>query len=381
MKAEPSQPGARNPKRSFPLRLVRLFGPSLIVTAVFLVYLHVGYSRIGPPAQPLPPGVTHIGTYSYSLWQTPIHLVTRESAPLEMGGADRFGEAILQPRLQSSESWGAYTVNIYEYGNDVFDDIFEAFEIMKDREPLYTQTDHRVAVGNIGLWDEVDPKVAMGCDVTGDGKPNLVVSSHTGGNCGQWFYHVFEIGSSFRLLYAVAFRHCPADFVDLDNDGSLELVSGDATYHDYMNWYGCHAACPAPKVILRFQNGKLRLAADLMRALPPPEEELEGRISAALNDANWSLAAPSRAWYSISGIAERSWLRSWQRVRVPNYVWYEMLDLIYTGNEKAALEFYDAAWKPGYPGKSAWLKEFRAQLARSPYWPEIMEMNRDKSAP
>lgn len=269
----------------------------------------------------------------------------------------------------SSESWGDYTVNIHRHG----DDIFEACEVLRGGKHLYMHVEHRIKIGNIGLWNSSDPKLAMGRDITGDGKPNLVISSHSGGVCGMSYYHFFELSPSFRLLDAVGIQHCTADLEDLDGNGCLELVTADATFH---YWHEDHARSPTPRVILRFDNGKLRLAEDLMRKPAPPAEEISRGARAMHSREQWAYHATTRPVYTFSGAAQRLWFERWKRVRVPTDLWREMLDLIYSGNEKTAIEFMEKAWKPGYPGKAQWLAEFRAKLSQSPFWPEIEAMNR-----
>ena len=48
-----------------------------------------------------------------------------------------------------------------------------------------------------------------------------------------------------------------------------------------------------------------------------------------------------------------------------------MLDLIYTGHDEEAWKFLDDAWPPKVHGKDAFARDFRAQLAKSPYWPAV----------
>ena len=52
-----------------------------------------------------------------------------------------------------------------------------------------------------------------------------------------------------------------------------------------------------------------------------------------------------------------------------------MLELIYTGHARLAWDFAERAGPPARPGKEAFLTEFRAPLAQSPYWPEVRAWN------
>jgi hypothetical protein len=44
-----------------------------------------------------------------------------------------------------------------------------------------------------------------------------------------------------------------------------------------------------------------------------------------------------------------------------------MLDLIYTGNEQTAWQYFEMVWPPKRQGKELFLKDFKAQLAESYY--------------
>ena len=153
----------------------------------------------------------------------------------------------------------------------------------------------------------------------------------------------------------------------------LELEAWDS---NFAYWGSSWAESPRPRIVLRFKDGRYRLAGDLMRKPPPEPSDLEKAAAAVRESDRWFISQPAHPWYRLPGMRERLWLGSWKRVGVPIDLWREMLDLIYTGNDDAALEFLNMAWKPGYPGKRARLNEFRSQLAKSPYWPEIREMNR-----
>ncbi|MHC4712772.1 MAG: hypothetical protein ACYTAN_05790 [Planctomycetota bacterium] len=273
--------------------------------------------------------------------------------------------------LEHSATCGRYTLNIYDSMGAEED----AFEILGSGKRVYACKGYRYFPAD--RYDE-NPLLAMGKDITGDGKPNLLIFEWTGGAHGWYYYHLFRIAETFAHLQTVELPYGVAQFADLDGRFGLELEARDWTF---AYWNCSYAESPAPRLVLRFKGGRYRLAADLMRKPPPEKSALEEAAAVVSESERWFISPPAHRWHTLAGARERLWPGSWKRVGVPIDLWREMLDLIYTGNEKTALEFLDMAWKPGYPGKGGRLKEFRSQLAQSPYWPEIKEMNRDDRAP
>ncbi len=343
MKAEPSQPGARNPKPSFPLRLARLFGPSLAVAAVWTGYALLTRSSESHVALPslFPDGCGICEDLA----------VFRPPAPLTRSVAS-----------------GRYTLNIYDSTGPEGG----AFEILDSGRRVYACFGHRFWPADLEPGNE-NPLLAMGNDVTGDGKSNLVIFEWTGGAHAAFYHHVFEIAENLAHIQTISVHDGGGRFADLDGQPGLEFEAPDWSF---AYWCTSFADSPAPRIVLRFEDGRYRLAADLMRKPTPDRRVLEWNAKVLRESDRWFISQPAHGWYTLAGMRERLWLGSWKRVGVPIDLWREMLDLIYTGNDDAALEFLNMAWKPGYPGKRARFNEFRSQLAKSPYWPEIREMSR-----
>jgi len=191
-------------------------------------------------------------------------------------------------------------------------------------------------------------RIAIGRDITGKGVPNLVISYWSGGAHCCYTAHVFEIGGRFRKIASLNAENGPLDFEDLDGDGALEFVFRDWTF---AYWRTSFNYSPAPRVVLRFQNGAYRMAPDFMRKPPASNDLLKEKAQEVLKG-------------------------DWTNERVPPELWRYMVELIYSGNAKQAWAFFDMAWRPGAPGKATFLKDFRSQLAKSPYWSEVAAMNR-----
>jgi hypothetical protein len=241
------------------------------------------------------------------------------------------------------------------------------YEILKDDKPVYKQRargkGEKFFLGTMYADDPDAPLVKIGADITGDGQPNLVVSEWTGGaNCCLRF-HVFELGPTFRKIGVIdaRFGDQPPHFAHLDKTGKsrgLQVLISDWTF---VNWHSDFADSPAPKVILRYSDGTYRVSPDLMRAPVPAVRDLEAKASEV---RSYPASAKGGAWPQAS---------------VAPLLWATMLDLIYSGHEAQAWRFLDAAWPPKISGKDTFARDFRAQLAKSPYWSAVMAMNTAKN--
>jgi hypothetical protein len=224
-------------------------------------------------------------------------------------------------------------------------------EILKAGKRVYQQSPGgRFEIGTRLVEDDVaNTLTKMGKDIAGDGTPDLVISEWTGGaHCCSNFY-VFEIGAGFRLLAKIEAGHGDGShFADLDGDHNLEFVAADWTF---AYWHTSFAESPTPEIILRFTAGKYRLAEDQMRKPAPSEAEMRETIQ----------------WVQSN--------ESWEKHNPPPILWGEMLNLIYTGHSDIAWRFLDQAWPAKEPGKTEFLSDFRAQLAKSPYWLQIQHLN------
>ncbi|MBI3945630.1 MAG: hypothetical protein HY321_06915 [Armatimonadetes bacterium] len=218
--------------------------------------------------------------------------------------------------------------------------------------------------GSSGMFDydvrrrNTGTVLPMGQDINGDGQPELVIFE-SGGQADHRAF-VFQIGDHFCKLATLELGKSdlrltdPRRFVlrDMDGDRCLEAVLDDWT----CGWGTCGAAAAAVEVILRWRDGCYQPATDLMRKPPPSPDELRRRAKQIR--AKW----PAQH-------------RPYGPTDLPGDLWREVLDLIYSGNAAAAWRFVDMVWPPGEPGKEALLAQFRRDLARSPCWPAIREMN------
>lgn len=200
-----------------------------------------------------------------------------------------------------------------------------------------------------------------GTDINGDGIPDVIVSYYSGGAhcCSE--YAVFSLGRELKLLGVLNGEHSNFEFKDLDNDGKYEAIGRDWTF---AYWGTSFAESPAPEVILRWKNGRYRLADDLMRRKYTRDEVLK-IVDDFEND--------------ILPLSEDN-----KSLHVDITISAAMLELIYTGNGNLAWEFVDRVWpipdddllkKQWLSDKKKFLREFKVQLRKSDYWSDLKIMN------
>jgi hypothetical protein len=215
-----------------------------------------------------------------------------------------------------------------------------------------------------GGWFTVEPSsargderaVAFGRDIDGNGVPDLLVSEFSGGaHCCVWVY-LYELGEKFRKLGEIDLRDGgfrPGSVTGTDGRERVILTAGDYTfaYWRYPFSDTCH-----PEIKLEFRDGTFRIARDLMPRPAPAAAEMRAKADEVLNSENWT------------GIPNRE-------PEPPSILYGYMLDLIYGGNASLAWEFFDMAWKPGFPEKDEYLADFRKRLATSLWWEDVRALN------
>jgi hypothetical protein len=243
------------------------------------------------------------------------------------------------------------------------------YEILKDGKRAYVQKakqkGEKFLIGTMYKDDPDAAQVKMGMDITGDGQPDLVVSEWLGGaNC-CLILHIFEIGPTFKKLATIdaEFGDAGPHFVHLDKNPNAKGMALQIFDWNFANWNAAFADSPAPKIILSFSGDAYRMSPDLMRTPPPPAKDLD---TAAAAVRSYAPSAKGGAWPDA---------------KISPQLWGTMLDLIYAGHANEAWKFLDMAWPPKVRGKDEFARDFRAQLAKSPYWPAVNAMQTPAPAP
>lgn len=229
-------------------------------------------------------------------------------------------------------------------------------EIKKAGFRVFTLQQSSISIGNYGFADEA--RFPVGTNLTGNGLPNLVVSTYSGGaNCCT-DVHVFDLGEQFRHVARFDARHAEGvEFADLDKNGIPTVSMADWRY---IGVIGPMIASPAPTIIFRFRDGRYQLAPDLMKQPAPAKEELKQFAQEIRRMFEQARKKPAEADQILT---------RWNPDYPVPQLWSKMLDLIYTGNETEALTLFDEAWPETYPGKQKALKRFKGLVEGSPFNP------------
>jgi hypothetical protein len=224
-----------------------------------------------------------------------------------------------------------------------------AFEVLKGGKKVFEKADReaqKYRVGCINADDDGNAVVTPGKDITGQGKPNLVISMWTGGAHCCFSYNILELGDEVKQIGEINAGHSDACRFRREEDGRLDFIVSDWTF---AYWHASFAESPAPDVILRYETGGYKVAADLMRKAAPSEEEFRQLVGKGRH-----LKLDQDGWPESE-------------------FWETMLDLIYAGHSDLAWKFCDLAWPGDKRKKAEFLKEFRAQLAQSRYYHAIRD--------
>jgi len=264
-------------------------------------------------------------------------------------------EIFSHPELKTSESiYQNYTVRFYgdkSCGAEPETHI-AGFEILKGGKRVYTQTGYSFSLGYALDHDQSPDSVPVqpGTDMTGEGIPDLLVTEWSGGAHCCYSFHVFRLGGEFKKIQTIpVFDADESAFVQRPGIPGLVLVSAD--YSAFAYFPKGFAGSPAGRVFLSFQEGRFRLDAALMKADGPDKSKTEKCAA---------LFKKSRAWKGGQ----------------PMGMWYYATDLIYTGNEGAALKFLEASWGGSTVDRDKYLKEYQRRLQRSIYYPELKLLQR-----
>ncbi len=195
-----------------------------------------------------------------------------------------------------------------------------------------------------------------GTDMTGDGRPDVVLKTKSEKDSCSNIYSVFAVGDDMALIAEIKGLADGIEFKDLDKDGIMEIIGKDCTFLD---WWAALGTPPAPKLVLRYLEGSGYVLADeLMRKDPPVVEDMQAYAD------------------SCKG-------------KPISKVWSYMLDLIYTGAGDDAWKFYDMVewdsdWESetaadteagGKDNKTEYLEAFKEHLSTSPYWQSLKKLN------
>ena len=183
-------------------------------------------------------------------------------------------------------------------------------------------------------------------DKTGDGNPDVMLEYYSGGAHCCTTYYFIELPKSGP----VAIRE-----VDTGNAGMIPIskaASGGLRFETADNawayWNMSFAGSPMPSVILEFKDGVAKPNFALMKKPAPSMAVLKRKAAAASKKiSNDPYTEPSMDFEDA--------------------FWSEMIDLIFTGHEDLAWQYFDLVWPKAKPGKAKFLADFKETLAGSYY--------------
>lgn len=191
------------------------------------------------------------------------------------------------------------------------------------------------------------PPVPNGDDLTGDGRPDMIVSSWSGGAHCCFAHFIFELEPKLRLLAAIKDSDSDlAHFEKLGQNRGYYYITSDI----WSYWPASFASSVSHKVVLRWDGVKFRLDLNQMRYPPPTPQQWR----AALKDVDDALKDGGE---TRGGLGET--------------LWDTTLDLIYSGHSDLAWKFVREANPNALKGDNPSLGEFCSILKDSVYWPDL----------
>ena len=182
-------------------------------------------------------------------------------------------------------------------------------------------------------------------DITGDGVPDVMIDYYSGGAHCCFESYFINLGKTAEIVEHIDTANSGLHALRKSPKGGLLFETDD---NAWAYWRTSFAESPLPRMIMAFDNNKLHPNFALTKKPAPPIATL--RAKARADRAKVS----TDPYTGDEGGLEYPF-------------WAEMLDLIYTGNEQTAWQYFEMVWPPKRQGKELFLKDFKAQLAESYY--------------
>lgn len=197
-------------------------------------------------------------------------------------------------------------------------------------------------------WTIGDKDFGRGQDITGNSKPDIILTEYTGGAHCCFVFHVYEIDApgTLRELVTVDGRD-GGRFEDFDGDTLPEFITEDWSLAYELT---CFACLRYPTVILKFDGEAYVPAIELMRTPEPTE-------------------SPSQVARRIYREQEESQLDP------RDALFGEMLYRIYTGHADSAWQCFNVAWRPEMGDQVEARTRFLDVLRASPYIDALRQLN------
>jgi len=171
-----------------------------------------------------------------------------------------------------------------------------------------------------------------GTDLTGEGHPDVVIETYTGGAHCCFSTHVYDLGPVMTKMLETPVSNCGGAFEELDGDGVFEFVTCDDSFA-YV--YCAYAGSPLVKVIYQYEPGRRYVPASPLFA----DQYIEN-IAAHREQAEEARPGEMGEWDNTTKCA----------------VLPIVLDYLYAGNADLAWEEFERLYT--YPDAA----DFRAEI-------------------
>jgi len=243
--------------------------------------------------------------------------------------------------MLDSKTIGHYQVSVERNKSEMV----QRFIIKKDKKVIYEE-------GEIGSYywignhfDELSKKNNLYNvrDLTGNGTPDLVMTSWNGGAHCCNTLTIFEMKEKeIKKIVSIDGGSYGFTIEDIDNDGLVEIEFSDWPI-DYLFNSFAHSA--QGRVVLKVVDGQYRVAKELMYKNKPDGKNLLKLKKEIQKDF----------FNNHSELLPYSFLKL-------------MMDLSYSGHKEFALEIADDIWPRNKVGLKKFKTEFSKALGESIYW-------------
>lgn len=196
--------------------------------------------------------------------------------------------------------------------------------------------------------DKEIPAISDGADLSGNGRPDMIVSFWSGGAYCCSSHYVFELEPRFRRVITIQDAYDDLAHFEQFPDGKHYYLLTDFTF---AHWVSCTFCSPTAHVILRIVDdgkvGRLVLAWDKMAKPAPSSEQWRLKVKdvKSLIDSPYPEIDPDAS------------------------LWNEVLGLIFTGHSELAWKFAEEAAPKGT--KRTDLRSFCSILKGDLFWQQI----------
>ena len=142
-----------------------------------------------------------------------------------------------------------------------------------------------LTLGEPGAMTATTIDATSGTDITGDSQPDVVVSTWSGGAHCCYSTSVYSIGREVRPLLNIETGNCgPGEFMDLDGDKRLEIITCDDRWgYTYCSF----AESPFPRVVFAYNAAR----GEYEVATPRFASGFRDEIAAQTSEARTRMAA------------------------------------------------------------------------------------------